>query len=264
MIFTDYFKLSHQPFSEKIPTQQIIADERIKQGLAKLQFLTQSGLAALITGQTGVGKSTLIKLFLDSLPKNQFLPIYLHFTHVKSFGLFYLLVNTLGQEPQRTKDRVFLQLMEKIKKLALIPIIIIDEAHLLDQNAITDLRLLISSPLDETPCIKMILAGQMEIKNRLKQSIHADFANRISLYFHINPLSLSQTHAYIDLQMKRAGNGSPVFDSEVKDAIFDFSGGIPRIINNIATSCLIHAASLEKRSIDFSLFNQTMSDFQLF
>jgi general secretion pathway protein A len=264
MSFTDYFKLDHQPFCEKIPTQQIIADERIKQALARLQYLAQSGLAALITGQTGVGKSTLIKLFLDALPKNQFLPIYLHFTHVKSFGLFYLLLNELGEEPKRTKDRVFLQLMEKTRKLALTPIIIIDEAHLLNQDAITDLRLLISSPLDETPAIKLILCGQMEIKNQLKKSIHADFANRISVYFHLAPLTLSQTHAYIDLQMKRAGNGSSVFDTQVKDAIFDFSAGIPRIINNIATACLIHAAVEEKRSVDFSLFNRTMADFQLF
>jgi general secretion pathway protein A len=264
MIFTDYFKLHYQPFTEKILSQQIIADQRIQQALAKLQYFSQSGLAALITGQTGVGKSTLIKLFLDSLSKKQFLPIYLHFTHVKSFGLFYLLVNELGEEAKRTKDRLFLQLMDKIRKLSITPIIIIDEAHLLDQNAITDLRLLISSPLDETPCIKLILAGQMEIKNQLKKSIHTDFANRISVYFHMNPLSLAQTHAYIDLQLKKAGNGSELFDPAVKDAIFDFSGGIPRIINNIATACLIHAACEEKRTIDSSLFNQTMADFQLF
>ena len=125
-MFTDHFQLEYQPFTEKISVSRIIRDDRINQAMARLQYLSLNGNVALITGQTGVGKSTLIQLFVDSLPQKQFFPIYIHFTHIRSSGIFHLIVNELGEEPKRAKERLFLQLMEKAKKINLTPIIIID------------------------------------------------------------------------------------------------------------------------------------------
>ncbi|MBE7548093.1 MAG: ATP-binding protein [Planctomycetia bacterium] len=100
-------------------------------GLARLQYLLHSGSIAVLYGQTGVGKSTLLKLFLSQIPQNLFLPIYLHFTHLKSSSLLSLIVSQLGEIPKHTKDRLFLQIMDKSLRSNLTPIIVIDEAHLL-------------------------------------------------------------------------------------------------------------------------------------
>ena len=263
-MFTSHFSMTTQPFSERINTSLIMKDDRFTQGLARLQYLLHSGSIAVLYGQTGVGKSTLPKLFLSQIPQNLFLPIYLHFTHLKSSSLLSLIVSQLGEIPKHTKDRLFLQIMDKSLRSNLTPIIVIDEAHLLKTEAITDLRLLVSSPLDSSTHLKIILSGQEHLKYILKRDIHADFAQRISVHYHIHPLTKTQTAAYIDFHLKSSGASDKIFDSDVKDLIHEFSAGIPRQINAISTACLINASIRQSQKITQNIFHQALAEIQSF
>ncbi|WP_295103642.1 AAA family ATPase [uncultured Candidatus Kuenenia sp.] len=263
-MFTSHFSMTTQPFSERINTSLIMKDERFTQGLARLQYLLHSGSIAVLYGQTGVGKSTLLKLFLSQIPQNLFLPIYLHFTHLKSSSLLSLIVSQLGEIPKHTKDRLFLQIMDKSLRSNLTPIIVIDEAHLLKTDAITDLRLLVSSPLDSSTHLKIILSGQEHLKYILKRDIHADFAQRIPVHYHIHPLTKTQTAAYIDFHLKSSGASDKIFDSDVKDLIHEFSAGIPRQINAISTACLINASIRQSQKITQDIFHQALAEIQSF
>lgn len=260
-MFTTHFKMSKQPFAERIPVEQILKDDRMAQGLARLEYMISQGTIALITGLTGVGKSILIKLLLSSLPQNQYLPVYIHFTNIKTGSLLNLIVTQLGEVPKQTKERLFLQIIEKAKKTNLIIILIIDEAHFLESNAITDLRLLVSSALDESPPLKIILAGQEKLNNTIKRTTHADFDNRVSVHCAIKPFTKGQTMAYIDYQMVYAGASEKVFEPEVKNMIHEYANGIPRKINNIATTCLINASIQNTQKISLEILNQTMTEF---
>lgn len=263
-MFTSHFSMTTQPFSERINTNLIMKDERFTQGLARLQYLLHSGSIAVLYGHTGVGKSTLLKLFLSQIPQNLFLPIYLHFTHLKSSSLLSLIVSQLGEIPKHTKDRLFLQIMDKSLRSNLTPIIVIDEAHLLKTDAITDLRLLVSSPLDSSAHLKIILSGQEHLKYILKRDIHADFAQRISVHYHIHPLTKTQTASYIDFHLKSSGASDKIFDSDVKDLIHEFSAGIPRQINAISTACLINASIKQSQKITQDIFHQALAEIQSF
>ena len=263
-MFTTFFKMKAQPFAEKIPIEQIFQDERITQGLARLVFMVTYGQIALVTGQTGSGKSTLLKLLLNKLPQNQYWPVYVHFTHVRASSLFKLIVTALGEVPKLTKERVFLQIMEKAQSNNITVVLIIDEAHLLDTKAIVDLRLLVSSALDEKPPLKIILSGQDGLIHKLKRSNFTDFAHRISVCCKMKPMTKAQTVAYMDFQMKYAGASERVFDTEVKEMIHEYSNGLARQINNIATGCLINASIQKAQKITMELLNQTMNEFHLF
>ncbi|WP_169703693.1 AAA family ATPase [Candidatus Kuenenia stuttgartensis] len=105
-MFTSHFSMTTQPFSERINTSLIMKDERFTQGLHDSNTSYTQALSPVLYGQTGVGKSTLLKLFLSQIPKNLFLPIYLHFTHLKSSSLLSLIVSQLGEIPKHTKDRL--------------------------------------------------------------------------------------------------------------------------------------------------------------
>ncbi|MQS95554.1 hypothetical protein E4A44_27660 [Escherichia coli] len=146
----------------------------------------------------------------------------------------------------------------------LTPIIVIDEAHLLKTDAITDLRLLVSSPLDSSTHLKIILSGQEHLKYILKRDIHADFAQRISVHYHIHPLTKTQTAAYIDFHLKSSGASDKIFDSDVKDLIHEFSAGIPRQINAISTACLINASIRQSQKITQDIFHQALAEIQSF
>ncbi len=262
-MFFNHFNLKYQPFMEHMQAERLQKDERITQGLARLQYFAEGGTIALLTGQTGVGKSSLLKLFFHSLSKNRYLPVYIYLTHVKSIGLLKLIVKSLGEIPMRGKENLFLQILEKARKSELVTILIIDEGHLTDSDALIDLRLLLSADLENAAPLKLILSGQDDLWQQLKRTTHADLIHRINVKYHLPPLDRDQTAAYIDFQMRQAGGNDKLFVKEAKDLIYDYTGGIPRQINNAATACLLNAATQDLQRIKPELVNNTMAEFHL-
>lgn len=263
-MFTDYFQMTDQPFCERIKTEHILTDERMSQGLARLSFLIHQGTIGLVTGQTGVGKSTLIRLFLSTVSPGNYHPVYIHFTHLKASSLLNLIASAFGASSTNTKDRRFMRIMNAVKKLQCTPILIIDEAHLLTSESITDLRLLVSSATDDVSPMKIILCGQDDLKHTIRRTDCTDFAQRVCVACQLKPLSREQTVLYISSQIKQAGCQSDVFDREAMSMIHDYTNGIPRQINNIATACLIHAAGIKSQKITVEVLTQAMAEINLF
>lgn len=261
-MFLNHFSLNAHPFAEKPPIQWLQRDPRVEQALARLKFFEQQGTMALILGQTGLGKSSLLRLFIHQLPQNLYHPVYLHITSISANAFLRLIVTRLGEKPKMGKDRMMMQILERIHQNEKCTLLIIDEAHLIDPSTLTDLRLLISS-IDEQISLKIVLCGQENLREILKRSSHADLVHRISLRFSLHALSKEQTSAYIDSRITLAGGINKIFEPEAKDLIHDYTGGVPRQINNVATACLINAASRNINKINEPLINETMSEFHL-
>lgn len=260
-MFKDHFKMTSMPFSEHIVTNNIIKDERMETGLAKLSYLAHEGSIGIITGQTGVGKSTLIRLFLEALPSNNYHTIYTHFTNVKSSSLLNLIAVELGANSTNSKDRRFLAITHALQNIPCTPILILDEAHLLSAEAIIDLRLLISSAVDNgEKSLKIILCGQEDLNQTLRRASCMDFANRISVSHNITPLSKVQTHSYIAKQLQAVGCAVDLFDSEVIEEVHHFSNGISRRINLICTLCLLSAKEVGSQKITTEILTRALSD----
>jgi general secretion pathway protein A len=262
-MFLTHFKMSDHPFSEKPPIDWLLADNRFDQAMARLKFFQQQGNIALIIGQTGIGKSSLLRLFQQQMPQNLYHPIYLHLTNISPSSFLRLIVTELGESPKFGKDRLFLQIIERIRKNEIDTVLIIDEAHLIASQALTDLRLLVSSGIDTNLPLKIVLSGQEALGSVLKRSDHADLVHRICVRCHLNPLTKSQTTAYIDNRLRCSDSSEKIFEAQAKDIIHDYSGGVPRQINNIATACLINASTKNRQTVDETLVNETMTEFYL-
>jgi len=261
-MFLNHFALTAHPFAEKPPIDWLLRDERTDQALARLKFFEQQGAIALIIGQTGLGKSSLLRLFIDQLPHNRYHPVYLHLTPLNANAFLRLIVTKLGEKPLMGKDRMLMQILDRININDKCTLFIIDEAHLIDPKILTDLRLLISSIEQEVP-LKILLCGQENLNQILKRSSYADLLQRISLQFVMQPYSNEKTDAYIDYRISKAGGATKIFESEAKNLIHDYTGGVPRQINNVATACLINAAAQSLKKITESLVNETMVEFSL-
>ena len=261
-MFLEHFSLNAHPFAEKPPIEWLLRDEHIDQAMARLKFFEQQGTIALIIGQTGLGKSSLLRLFIHELPQNRYNPLYLHLTPLHANAFLRLIVTKLGEKPKIGKDRMLLQILDRINQNDKCTLLVIDEAHLLDPKTLTDLRLLISS-IDEKISLKILLCGQHDLSQILKRSSHADLAYRITLQFIMRALSKEKTSAYIDHRMIMAGGKEKIFQQEAKDLIHDYTDGVPRQINNVATACLINAAARALKQITESLVNETMAEFSL-
>lgn len=80
-MFLPHFNMTQHPFTEHPPIEWLLTDERFSEGLARLDYFVREGLIALVLGQTGIGKSSLLRLFIHALSKNRCRPLYLHLTH---------------------------------------------------------------------------------------------------------------------------------------------------------------------------------------
>jgi len=261
-MYHSHYHLTTQPFSEHAAATSLWLDDRMQQGLARLAHLVEHATLGLVTGPTGVGKSALLKRFLHDLSRQQCESVYCHLTHLKSTGMLKMILSRLGEVPRRGKERLFEQILERAGRAESRLLLIMDEAHLLDGEALTDLRLLISSAIDVAP-LKILLVGQETLRATLKQSQHQALLNRIHVHYRLKPLSKEQTGRYIDIQMKQAGGPEDVFDHSVKELIHDFTGGLPRAINNLATACLLQATARNVQRIDEVLFQQAAGELQL-
>ncbi|HIM34875.1 MAG TPA: AAA family ATPase [Pseudomonadales bacterium] len=262
-MYQEHFQLKTQPFSEHAAATSLWVDSRMQEGLARLNYLADSATLGLVTGPSGCGKSALLKRFLHELSRQRCEPVYCHLTHLNSTGLLKSLILKLGEVPKLGKERLFEQILQRAARNESTLLLIIDEAHLLDGEALTDLRLLVSSAVDTAPPLKLLLTGQETLRSTLKRSQLGDLLNRIQVHYRLKPLSKEQTGRYIDVQMKQAGGPEDVFDTSVKELIHDFTGGLPRAINNLATACLLQAVARNVLRIDEPLFQQTSTEFHL-
>jgi general secretion pathway protein A len=262
-MYLEHFQLKSQPFCEHAAATALWQDTRMDEGLARLEYLIQGGQLGLVTGASGVGKSALLKRFLHGLLPQHCQTLYCHFSQLPAAGLLKLIVTTLGETPRRGKERIYEQILQRAQRAEGSLLLVLDEAHLLGSETLTDLRLLISSALDTRPPLKILLVGQEPLRATLRRAQHADLLNRVSVRYQLRPLSRPQTAQYIDFQLGHAGGEAKLFDDSVKAAIHDFTGGVPRQINNLATTCLIQATARKLQRIDDQLLQQAVGEFQL-
>ena len=261
-MFTKYFKLDSVPFTENLNTRSMFSDNRMKQGLARFEYMAENGYLGLLTGQYGVGKTCLLNLYMKTLSKNKYRPIYLNLTSLDSNQLLRLILIKLNEAPKflYSKERNFMLIKEKINSEEAVTILIIDEVQLLKDNALTDLRLLISSEPGKECKLKILLCGLEDITKKLKSNTHKSLNSRISVRYHLQVFEYDETSNYIDFRIKNAGGHVKIFNEDAKNLIHDYSKGIPRNINNIATAALIHAASIKQQIINEDTITTVMEE----
>ena len=99
-MYLEHFQLHHQPFCEHALVAALWDDTRMQEGLARLEYLIEHGTLGLVTGASGLGKSALLKRFLNGLAPQHCEAIYCHLTHLPSAGVLKLLVTQLGELPR--------------------------------------------------------------------------------------------------------------------------------------------------------------------
>jgi general secretion pathway protein A len=262
-MFLDHFSMTAHPFCENPPIEWLLTDDRFQEGLSRLHFTLNQGSLALVLGQTGIGKSSLLRLFKSTMPKNRYHAIHINLTSVTPTAFLRMMLTRLGESPRLGKDRLFAQIIDRLRQTEIETVFFIDEAHLTAPQILTDLRLIIGSD-DEIPLpLKIILSGQDSLADTLKRSSLKDLLDRITVRCRLPPLKRFQTIAYIDHRLHCAKASEKLFTEDAKSLIHDYAGGVPRQINNIATACLIDAASRNLKVIDDNIVNHVMNEFMM-
>ena len=221
--------------------------DRLSHGVKNRYFL-------VVTGDSGCGKTTAIRHFMSGLDPCRTAAFYVSESNLTPRNFYFDVLNQLGVKPHFYRGDAKRQLMKEILVLSAnhkLPVIIIDEAHLCDMEMLTEIRFLLNFNMDAHSPMALILVGQSELRDILKKQVYEAISQRIDLRCFIPPLDRSQTAEYIAAHLSyAAASCSNIFTDAAIAAIFDFSAGLPRKINRLASLCLMHAAQSNKRFVD--------------
>ena len=253
-MFEAFFNFTNTPFKRDIPPDALYMTPQLKALQDRLSHGVKNRYFLIVTGDSGCGKTTAIRQFMAGLDPARTVALYVSESSLTPRNFYFDVLNQLGIKPHFFRGDAKRQLMKEIQLLSndkKLPIIIIDEAHLCDMEMLTEIRFLLNFDMDSRSPMALILAGQSEIRDILKKQVYEAISQRIDLRCHIPPLDRSQTAEYISAHVAFAsGSTLEIFTDAAVSAIFDFSAGLPRKINRLASLCLMHAAQSGKRFVD--------------
>jgi len=141
------------------------------------------------------------------------------------------------------------------------PVLVIDEAQMIpDRELFDELRLLTNFQLDDKNLLSVIIMGQPELRSMLASPVYEPFRQRISLSFHLSPLSLEETLEYLDFRVVAAGGEPGLFSPDAVQRIFELSGGVPRRINAVATNALLIGYGRDSSWIDAEIVSECAAE----
>jgi len=256
-----FYNFKHTPFERDIPTEHLYTTPKFDELLSRLDYAARNRKFIIITGGVGVGKTTAIRKFDASLDKKSFRCIYITDSALTPRVFYWEVLTQLSadekpsfyrSEGKRKMMARFAQLTETAK---VIPVVIIDEAHLLSPGMLEETRFLLNNCMDSKNPMSLVIVGQNELRERLSAESYEPITQRIDFRFALVPFDRAQTQDYIHSHMRYAGETREIFSSSAMDAIFGYSGGVARKINKVCSLSLLYAAQKAIHTIDGGIIN---------
>ena len=245
-MYTQFFGLSEPPFSISPNPKYLYMSERHGEALAHLNYgLQDGGGFVLLTGEVGTGKTTVSRCLLQQLPADTEIAYILNPSLTErdllaaicdEFQLPYGEEASLKQLFDLIRDHLLANLAAGKRS-----VVLVDEAQHLLPGVLEQLRLLTNLETDEKKLLQVVLIGQPELQQMLRQPLLRQLAQRITARYHLLPLSRQDVDAYVRFRLQVAGCVQPIFTPRAIQTLHRLSGGIPRLINLICDRALIAA-----------------------
>ena len=266
-MYLSHYNLSHKPFQTTADPQFIWLGEKHAEALATLQYGLQENKGfLLLTGDAGTGKTAVINTLLERLDE-QVLAVTIPDPGLDAIDLYTIISNELKMNRKFTNKGDFLNILRSFLKQRHLKnksiLLIIDEAQHISQVLVDEIRLLSNIEVADTKLINILIAGQKEVHAVLNEKRNAAFKQRIGIQYHLEPLTGSETHEYINHRLKVAGSDEKIFSSKAIKDIHSFSAGIPRLINAICDLALLTGYSSDKSGIDQKIIAECARDLKL-
>jgi len=255
MSYLEHFELTEQPF-RLTPDPEFLYWSK-QHARAKAYMESTIWLAdgfVVITGEIGSGKTTLLQSFLSELDDDVIYAVVSQ-TQLSPTQFLQAILTEFGFKPFNKRkvellDMLNMFLIEQYsngKKVVLI----VDEAQNLSTKVLEEIRLISGIETHKEKVLRIILAGQPELKDTLDSPGMKQLVQRVRLRFHIGPLDRRETREYIERRLAIGGHKNPdLFADDSFEVIYRFSGGVPRLINTLCDTALLCAFADEKKVIE--------------
>jgi hypothetical protein len=139
-------------------------------------------------------------------------------------------------------------------------LLIVDEAQNMKADTLEELRMLSNINADKDQVLQVILAGQPALRETLRRPELMQFAQRIAVDYYLEALNEQETHDYIQHRLQVAGAKQPIFTDDACSAIYQYSGGTPRLINLLCDTALVYGYAEQRKTIDASLVHDVVRE----
>lgn len=254
--YTSRYGLEFNPFIKNTKDILIETDE-YKELVFRLNYLLQIKGFGLVTGNPGLGKTTSIRKWCETLNKAAYKVIYIPLSTLTVLEFYRQLASSLGIEPYHKKVDNFRAIQEMVtryeKEKRVTLIIILDEANYLKSETLNDLKLLFNFDMDSQDRAVVLLMGLPNLSRTLNLNVHEPLKQRIVMNYQLDSLTKDESKNYILRKLKGAGCHQTVFEEQALEAVVNACNGVPRRINQLCNQCLLIGNNQNKNMIDIDV-----------
>lgn len=267
-MYKSFFKLHSNPFGNSPDPRFLYMMPHTREALACLEY----GISArkgftVLTGEVGTGKTTLLKRALGSFNNRRISTAFLFNPRLEVLDFLEFVLTDFGIVPaNRTKSGMLLQLnrwlIERFR-MEETCVVVIDEAQNLSWELLEEVRLLTNLETSSEKLLQIVLSGQPELEEKLRHPSVRQLRQRVALWCRTQPLTETQTHAYVGERLRLAGASWTIFTPEALSLISRYSHGIPRLINLLCEHCLIVAYVEQVQQVTAAMVEGVAAELEL-
>jgi general secretion pathway protein A len=253
-VYERYWGLRDKPFRKTPDPRYLFLSETHEEALERLLFAVEEMDLALLTGEVGSGKTLLTRALADRLGDRYEVGMILN-PRLSPRQFLKTVATELGvEEPRFHSNDLLEQIHERLLALdgkGRAALVVVDEAHLIPgKPTFEEIRLLTNFQLDDRNLVAILLVGQPELRERLRHRAYRALTQRIGVSFQIAPLGVEDTRGYLAHRLGVAGAGRELFTAEAVARLHAAAGGIPRVLNHLATQALVEGMARGARRVD--------------
>ena len=251
-----FYGFTRMPFGRDLAPGMLHRHHAHGEAAARITWCVTERRIGVITGEVGAGKTVAIRAALATLDPTRHTIIYLPNPTIGVRGIHHQIVAALGGQPLVHHATLVPQAADALAtehaERGRIPVLIIDEAHLLDHPQLESIRMLTNHDMDRHSPFACLLVGQPTLRRRIKLGVLAALDQRIGLRYNMPPMTDQETASYLRHHLNLAGRSDPLFSDDAITLIHQTSRGYPRAVNNLAIQSLIAAFAADKSIVDES------------
>jgi type II secretory pathway predicted ATPase ExeA len=266
-MYLEFYGLSARPFSKTPDPAFLYRSRQHAEALARLAHAVEERELAVLTGEVGAGKTTLSRALVDEFADRCRFSFVVN-PALPPAQLLSAIAEGFGISGARRKAEVWSALAEHLSRLdaeGRFPVVVIDEAQLLAGRAAFDeLRLLTNLAADDRALVGLVLLGQPELRDRIREKGGEAFAQRIGVAYHVGALGEEETARYLAHRLAVAGRREPLFTPDGVAALHRLAAGLPRRINQVAANALLEGFARDAGRIDAAIVETAAADLEAY